>query len=204
MKKQAKLAVITGDLVSSTALAEKDMSARMATVERAAAELADWGSPTYFTRQSGDGWQMVIRPPELALRAALFIRSHLMRDGAARVTRMYIAAGNAELHSENLNDATDPVFVASGRGLKSLPKRALMGHADKGALGATTRLLDHISQNWTPAQAKLMSDALLPQNLSQKEIAKRHDISQQSVQQSLSAAGFPAVEDALRFLEAND
>lgn len=201
MDKQAYIAVITGDLIGSTALKDEDVEARIISVKLAAEQIAEWGHKTHFTRQSGDGWQITIQPPERALRAALFIRSWLMQRGAERATRMFIATGAATLSSDNLNEATDPVFVTSGRGLKSMPKRALMGHGSGGALHAATRLADHISQGWTLAQAKTMSEALLPQNLSQKEIAERHKISQQSVQQSLAAAGFPAIDDALRFIE---
>lgn len=201
MKKQLDIAVLTGDLVQSTSLSKNDVELRMSSVQKAAEQISGWGAETNFTRQSGDGWQIIVRPPGMALRAALFLRSELKRTGAKRVTRIFIATGPATISSSDLNTATDPVFVASGRGLKKMPKRALMGHDAGDGVSAAVRLADHISQRWTTAQARVMGDALRPLEPSQSDIAKRHGISQQSVQQSLAAAGYSALIDAIHFLE---
>lgn len=105
--------------------------------------------------------------------------------------------------SGNLNDASGPVFIASGRGLKALGKRSAFGHAAGGAMSATVRLADHISGGWTEAQARVIVETL-KEKRTQEEIAQRLGLSQQSVQQTLAAAGYPVLSAALDLIEAED
>ncbi len=196
-------AVLTGDFIHSSNLSPDDLDSHMTSVQIALEDWRDADGPDdhHFTRQSGDGWQAVIRPPEKALRASLFIRAWLRRNGAKRDTRIFIAEGNVTLpENSNLNEATGPVFTASGRGLDNLGRRAEFGHAAGGPMAATVRLADHISRSWTEAQARILVETLkFPRT--QEEIANRLGVSQQSVQQTLSAAGYQALSEALEFIE---
>ena len=67
-----KAAILTGDLISSTAKRASDLDAAMQTLSAGAQEISQWsGSQNHFTRARGDGWQLDVTPPERALRAAL-------------------------------------------------------------------------------------------------------------------------------------
>ena len=202
------IAVLTGDLIHSTDLTSAQLELHMEAVRIA---LEDWADGDFdphfaphFTRQSGDGWQAILIPPEKALRAALYIRACLRRDGTKSDTRIFIAEGRESVPaSGNLNDATGPVFVASGRGLRALGKRSAFGHSAGGAMAATVRLADHISRGWTETQARVVLQTLKIRR-TQEEIAEILGLSQQSVQQSLAAAGYPALSAALEFVEGAD
>ena len=198
-----EFAVLTGDLIGSTSLDAEEVERRLLSIKSALDEWYD-GDPSHcFTRQSGDGWQAIVKNPKEALRVALFIKAWLKSKGPERTTRIFIADGKSDIpESKNLNDATGDVFVLSGRGLNELPKRAELGHASGGATAALVRLADHISQDWTETQAKVMRESLHPW-ATQTQIAKEQGVSQQSVQQTQTAAGHHALKEALSFIEGN-
>lgn len=78
-----------------------------------------------------------------------------------------------------------------------------MGHASGGALNALILLADHISQGWTPAQARAIFTMLPPGAGPRRAVAERLGISRQAVDQALHAAGFPAIDAALTQIEGD-
>jgi len=224
MKHQDSIAVLTGDLVGSTGLTDAQIRTAFSMLENeVVAVLKTWAGQTLqpvFARSRGDGWQMRLGQPAFALRCALFVRAALksqhedaassnaggydaqsVRPSGVR-TRIAIATGFGDPATpENLNEATGPVFVASGRALDAMPKGATLAHASGGPLAAATRLADHISADWTQPQAKAMQHALAPDAPTRAEIGAALGKSRQAVDQALAAAGYKALSDALRLIE---
>lgn len=205
-----QIAVLTGDIVNSSALPAKELDLAMETLDRATRHFSDWqaGSrdlTTAFARRGGDGWQAVLETPELALRAALFLRATLIEKGPFQ-TRIAIAAGKGSLTDkarEDPNYGHGPAFTQSGRLLEKLPRNSLMQHAQGGPLCAAFLLADHIAQEWTQAQAAAMALALPPMHKTQQDIAEHLGISRQAVAQSLKSAGYAAISAALDLIEAD-
>ena len=53
------LAILTGDLISSTTRQASDVDAAMQTLAAGARDIAVWGGKkSHFTRARGDGWQL--------------------------------------------------------------------------------------------------------------------------------------------------
>ncbi len=102
----------------------------------------------------------------------------------------------------DLNSAHGPVFSQSGRLLEMLPDQTLMAHSSGGSLDAAFRLADHISRGWTQAQARAMAAMLPPDAGPRRVAADALGISRQAVDQALHAAGFPAIDAALKLIEA--
>jgi hypothetical protein len=100
------------------------------------------------------------------------------------------------------NRGHGPAFVASGRLLTEIDGHARMAHASEGALGAATRLADHVAQGWTQAQARAMCEMLVPGAGPRTAAAERLGITRQAVNQALWSAGFPALDAALDMIEA--
>lgn len=201
-----QIAVLTGDIVESTRLSPAALDATMAALAEGAAQIAGWpGQPaTGFARRGGDGWQMVCDHPAIAIRAALYMQACLRRLDRSRATRIALATGQGPLTQAVLDDPNTghgPVFTASGRLLEQLSGRQYLAHAGGGALAAALRLADHISQGWTPAQARALCEQLPPDAGPRAEAASRLGISRQAVNQALWAAGFTALDEALSFLE---
>lgn len=198
-------AVLSGDLIGSTGLDAAELEDAfdvLTTVARHLSRLMGNPAVTGFARNRGDGWQLLLDRPALALRAALTIQASLMARNSAFRTRISMATGTADILPRNLNEARGPVFVASGRGLDSMPPGRTLTHADGGAISAATRLADHISASWTQAQARAASHALWPDRPSRAAIAAQIGVTRQAVDQSLSSGGIPAILDALGFIES--
>ncbi len=199
------IAVLTGDIVQSTALPHGRLDEIMDSLASTTALITNWtGTRRRFTRQRGDGWQLSVAKPAFALRAALFVQATLRAQGKDLESRISIGVGTAEFASgDDLNGASGTAFLASGRGLQTMtgPERIL--HSDAGPIAAATRLADHISQGWTPAQALVVHKALIPlKPPTQTEIGADLPISRQAVGQALAAAGFDAIHTALTLIEA--
>ncbi|MDR9393521.1 MAG: MarR family transcriptional regulator [Roseovarius sp.] len=200
-----RFAVLTGDIVGSGTLSASELDAAIAAIDTAARDIAGWQDEpvTGFGRRGGDSWQCAIGSPVLGLRAALYMRAALRREGKTLATRIAIAAGAGALPADgDTNSAHGPAFTASGRLLETITGHVELAHDTGGALGAATRLADHISQGWTVAQARAMHAALPPGAGPRSDIAGTLGITRQAVNQALWAAGFPAIDDALRLIEA--
>ncbi|WP_240789459.1 MarR family transcriptional regulator [Pseudooceanicola onchidii] len=194
--------VITGDIVGSTNLPPDRLSAGFEALEDAATRVAGWmRAESHFTRHRGDGWQLCL-PDRLApLRIALTLRAALRATDRRLKTRMALAVGAVQLPaSGNLNDATGPAFVASGRLLDSLQGAAL-ADARGGPHGAAAELAHHISDGWTQAQARSVLPMLAPVKPTQEDVAQSLGVTRQAVRQALVAAGYPAISSALDMLE---
>ncbi len=210
----AVVAVLTGDLVGSTRI-------ERARVERTMELLGDenrrsgapWHWPiqdTRFTRFRGDGWQMLLTSPHLALRHALFLIAYLRAHKDALPTRIAIGIGRIEsAGSDGLGDATGAAFVASGRGLDSMlahEKLALTPSptdppAVTSAEQAAVALLDERLSRWTPEQAEATALYLNPREPALKYLAARLGITPQAAGYRVRGAGAPAIRKALSHLE---
>ncbi|WP_417242548.1 hypothetical protein [Celeribacter sp.] len=202
-----KIAVLTGDLVGSTALGPQKIEQAFEALKDCAEMQAAWmGDSLHFTRHRGDGWQVALTAPKYALRSALAFRAALRSLG--REFDSYIGIAEGEIGatiSMDLNDATGSAFVASGHLLDKVSQLSTtekMAYGQNKALNAVVVLADHISQGWTPAQAS----AILPylktlDDPSFTDVAKALGKSRQSITKSLEAAALSPLRMALTSLE---
>jgi len=204
-------AVLTGDIVNSSDLSAEELDDVMDRLNNACRQMSGWDhtdsdrTDTAFARRGGDGWQIAINRPKFSLRAALFIQARLRSMNETYATRIATATGEGDLPPNahvDLNSAYGPVFRDSGRLLDTFSGRTQMAYAGGGALDAAFRLADHISQGWTQAQASAVFAMLPPGSGPRRIAAEQLGISRQAVDQSLWAAGFPAIADALEQIEA--
>lgn len=202
------IAVLTGDIVGSTQMPPEDLERAFDALSISAEVQADWhGEDLHFTRQRGDGWQVRLARPELALRSALAFRAALRCEGKEFSTFMALADGEAGpiRPGIDLNTASDTVFVESGRRLdwlKDQEKPIQIAHDHGGAIGAALILADHISQGWTPAQAAAIRPLLRPnKKLHYTDVADMLGKSRQAVTKALDGAGFHSIWLALDSIE---
>ncbi len=200
------IAVITGDLVKSTGLPEGRVAVAFEALKTAADQISRWhdpATPTSFSRNRGDGWQLVLADPRLALRAALFLRAALRSRGKDLATRMAVGiAAGAPPGTTDLNLATGPAFVAAGHALDTMkPPVELRVVSDNRALEAVFRLADHLSRGWTQKQAATLVPMLAPGGATQQTVAEQQQVTRQAVGQALRSAGYDAISDALRLIE---
>lgn len=201
------IAVLTGDLVNSADLGATKIACAFGALEVCAEEQAAWmGAPLNFTRHRGDGWQVALARPEMALRSALAFRAALRAEGEEFDTYVSIAEGVAPQRlATDLNTHTEDVFARSGLGLDGLKKTRLplrMAHDSLGPVDAATILADQLSQGWTQAQAAAILPTLSPEHDgTHSTIARSLGKSRQAVTKALRAAGQDILELALKTLE---
>ena len=204
MSEPQSIAVLTGDLINSTALGPAGVDRAMDALRDAAQTVEGWGicGPLHFTRHRGDGWQIVVDDPRYALRVAVMLRATLRAVGAD--TYIGIAEGPVDHPAgPNLNTENGQVFAMSGRALE-LAKTSdyAITHARKAAQGIAI-LLNRICTEWTTVQAATIAAAIRPptNDLSLTDIAERLGKSRQSVTKSLQSAWYWEITGALFLLE---
>lgn len=206
------LAVLTGDIVASSALSAAKLRQLFSAHERAIAKMQSWpGAPDLLvgSRYRGDGWQLVLGKPEWALRAALFIRASIRMEDAAFETRIGVGIGGGTLDPSDIGASSGPVFERSGHSLDTLPKHFMFG-IDVGNGGADSTLFhsvfvmaDALSRGWTARQAEVFSFILAPDSPNQAEIgaAMRPPVSQPTVAEHYLVGNGPALLDAIEAVE---
>lgn len=196
-------AIVTGDLIGSTARPE-GVAQAMALLGGVAAGIAGWSeSAPKFTRFRGDGWQFCV-PAGQALRAALLVSARLRAEDALG-TRIAIGIGTLDTDgTRDLSDAAGEAFTASGRALDHMARGqvwALAGAAPDWAV-ALVALGEWHSSRWSREQAEAMAVMLAEPELTQLAAAERMGITRQAWQARLSGAGFAAWRPALRAFES--
>lgn len=195
-------AILTGDMIGSTAQPAA-VSAAMQVLTEVSGTVERWsGRPARFTRFRGDGWQFAL-PAGYALRAALLVAARL-RAGGHLQTRIAIGIGPLTYSgTRDLSDASGPAFTASGRARDQMPKGqvwAIAGAVEPWA-EALIALAEWHSARWSREQAEAVAVMLAEPEVTQLLAAERVGITRQAWQARLSGAGFAAWRPALRAFE---
>lgn len=200
---KASAAVLTGDLIGSTAAGPAAVSAAMLRIETVAERL---DAPFQFARFRGDGWQIYLDEPGLGLATALRIIASL-RAAEGLESRIAVGLGDAVFAQAatastdlSLGSATGSAFTASGRALDEMQKNRRLVVAGSGLDRLHYRLVSMIDARvlrWSHEQAEVLETALGPGNVSTQEwMAEKHGITRQAVAARLRAADFAQVNGA--------
>ncbi len=202
-----KIAVITGDLVNSTELGYDKVKDAFDRLECCAKMQENWygGHPLHFTRHRGDGWQVALTQPKMALRSALAFRATLRTKGSEFDSYMGIAEGDVVGDiGPDLNVETADVFTDSGRNLTSVREKLswqrIKCNVDE--IQAVSILADKITQGWTPTQAETVLQFMDPNKKHNiTKVSKTLGKSRQAVTKTLNAASFDAINLVLKLIE---
>ena len=184
------VAVITGDLIGSRSAGPQATEIAMAAI----AEVAKTASAP-FARYRGDGWQVLLGKPELALRYSLLVTARL-RSLRAPLSRFAVGIDDVPLQrADSLASETGPAFVTSGDVLDGMPRRSVFAIASMTRTltemtWAAARLADQVARKWTPQQAEAMVIALSPTEPSGAFIAKSLGISPAAASYRLQGANW--------------
>ena len=206
----AAAAVLTGDLIGSTKAApDGSGNARWPCSPRQRAEalrLDPSRRDPRFTRFRGDGWQMLVADPGLALRAALFLTArlraadldlghpHRHRHRRHRQPRQSRASPTPAARPSKPPAAPSTTWAAPA----GSPSRATGSPA---STGSSSSFSTSCASHWTRQQAEATALYLHPDNPTLEQIAPQLGISAQAVNYRLSGAGAPAIRRALRAWE---
>jgi hypothetical protein len=209
------IAVLSGDLVRSQKYGADDINTAMEQLSRSARYLGDmYGTETRFTRFRGDGWQIVLTRPGLALRAALVMIADLKRAGCTLETRISVGIGGwTSLGSDDLSDASGGAFILSGKQLDDMPRHRRLsisiggspnGETESGWPAAIFDMAEWIASRWSAPQAEAIAIALRGDWKTQEQLANYLGITRQAMHARLSGAGYQVLEKALAVMENNE
>jgi hypothetical protein len=193
------LAVLTGDLVDSTRVAEP------AAFRQRLSELVGVIAETFQAQTQlyrGDGFQVAIGPEVNAFRMAVLLRAGLIcagPDGRERWdARIAIAFGQGDFPPAS---QSSEAHVKSGRALDDLKKGRLWVHADDEVLrlatGTATAFADDILKQLTTAEAQALYYHVL-EGGSHQDIATRLGKKRPTVTQALRRARYQLLD---RYIE---
>ncbi len=183
-------AVLTGDLIGSR------KAGQLAT-DRAIEAIADTAKfmAAPFARHRGDGWQVLLTKPELALRFTLLVTARL-RSLKVPLSRFSVGIDEIAMErAQSLAAEAGNAFVVSGEVLDSMPRRSAFAIASmtrklNEMTWAAARLTDQVARKWTPQQAEAMVLALAPSDPSGVSIAKSLGISPAAASYRLQGANW--------------
>lgn len=205
------IAVITGDLVASSKADSTVVDDAMRALSKAADSLSQLSeADTRFTRFRGDGWQISLDFPGLALRACLLMIAALRASGTGLDTRLSIGIGPFDsLGSRTLADASGEVFVLSGHALDQMPRSRRIGYgggprAHDPWLYGLLSLIDWHAARWSREQAEAIVATLSHADMTQTELAAGLNISRQALKARLNSSGLTAMKDALYAFESKN
>lgn len=206
------VAVLTGDIVRSSRLSGESRASLHGAVAETSQEIQGrfGGAVPYEVDMfRGDSWQMLVIPPRLALRIALFFRSFLRSrfENIKVDTRIAIGVGGVDfLPEKGVSTGDGEAFQRSGWAFEDLGRSYRMAFSSDllhdRCLDVTVRLVDYPASHWTARQAYAVSQSLLDKT--QEEIADAwmdRPVTQQAVAQHLARAGWHAVDTAVTFFE---
>ncbi|MFZ5747477.1 MAG: hypothetical protein ACOY45_07440 [Pseudomonadota bacterium] len=207
-QRQSAIAVLTGDLVGSTALSADQLAvvrARLAEVARACDLWENGlvvGMPQFFR---GDSWQMALGNSGHGLRAAVALRAGLLSLDMPVDTRISIGIGGVErLNADQVSVSVGEAFTLSGLGLDAMDRAsgfrlALPSeHADSlHWLFPLVELCGAFVGRFKPWHADVAWRWIAPRPPLQREIADATGRRQSSVSEAMSVSGMRVLEPVL-------
>lgn len=201
---EKRYAVLTGDLVKSSAMSADEVAEAMATVRRAVALFAETfpgsvvGGADVFR---GDGWQALLENPAMGLRLALFVRANLMAYRSAD-SKVSVGVGTVERIVEHkISESTGNAFEVSGYGLDALKRRQRMAC---NTVGAAVLLLDALVQQWTAKTAFAVAGALLGKTQEEISADSEEETTRQNIAKAFNRAGWAAIQAFLEEQESEN
>jgi hypothetical protein len=164
------------------------------------------GGPEFFR---GDGWQMLLTDPSMALRVGIFLRASLLARGTAD-SRIAIGLGEGGVESKQLALSGGEAFVLSGEALDKMTLYSNIAIRIPKATGPLSDwlavagdLCDSLISQWTMRQAGIVCVAIDPKEPGTEEVAQllRRRVSKQAEAKALRGANWHAIREAVRQFE---
>lgn len=151
----ALIAVLTGDLVDSTRVADPSGFVQRLQALLTQAEQRYGGKAVTFR---GDGFQLALPEPRHAAECALFLRAGLIGASPSRTQRWDARIAVAVAADEAEPGSYGAAYVQSGRDLDELSRERLSFYADaplfRLAAGLATALVDDLVGRWSASEAE--------------------------------------------------
>ncbi|MHB0777457.1 hypothetical protein [Halomonas sp. WWR20] len=202
-----QIGVLTGDVVGSQRIDDK---ARLHDTLDAIMDILAERFGAQGNRYRGDGFQIALPEPAIAMTAAVLVRAALIRQSPSRQqmwdARIAVGLGFGKIpDASRFADADGEVFVLSGRRLDTLGQTAVRQAIVTPIAELTdeltllTRFADDIISHWSRYSAEVAYLSLLHQE-SQQALAERLERAQPTIHKRLAAARWSLIHDYLDYV----
>tara|TARA_R110002073_G_scaffold72537_1_gene177464 strand:+ start:460468 stop:461067 length:600 start_codon:yes stop_codon:yes gene_type:complete len=183
-------AVLTGDIINSRSGKTPNwLGILKETLQKFGKEPEQWEI------YRGDSFQLEVSPKK-ALETAIFIKSSIKKEKNIDV-RMAIGIGNKTYTSNKVTTSNGTAFINSGECFDNLKKLNLAIQTPWSEFDEQINLSLELAlltmNNWSPATATILTEALEKQHHNQKELAATLNKSQSSISEALSRAGYDEI-----------
>lgn len=197
-------AVLTGDIVKSSAIAAEDYDQLFYTLQQTLQKLT-LHQQGKFDIYRGDAFQAIFAKPAAAIRAALVLRLALRTATPAFDARQCIGIGSITVLRPDVRSSMGEAFVLSGTGLDSMKAGHLLVRSHHAAqqerLELVTRLMDAHLSHLSPAQSEVLLHYLLAEDKSHQAVAAAVGKNRSNVTRLLNASGYHLVVDYLAYCQ---
>lgn len=198
------IAVETSDIVGSTKLSPKNLSAAISALRAFVSETqVDNGLVVEFYR--GDAFQIMYPDPISSFKNLLLLKLYMLSHlGFAVKITQSLAIGNVSLPVSSLNDRMDDVFIASGRNLENINKGEIgifaqsFTNSDYLSLAFLNRIIDGLSNK----QALVLYWYIRTGYPEQKKIATQLKMTRQNVNTHLKRGNSDLIKHFISHFES--
>jgi hypothetical protein len=205
-------AVLTGDIIGSSRLRSRQLESVRSSLIDAVAVVRRWKrglvkGPEFFR---GDGWQLLLSDPALAMRVGIFLRASLLAGGVADSRVATGLGAGEEAPSRRVALATGQAFVLSGRALDGMTRYSSMTiemPKSSGPLADWMPVIGHLCgaliDQWTRRQAEIVCVAINPKEPDYERVAQslKPAVSKQAVAKGLNGANWHVIREAIHRFE---
>ena len=194
------IAVLTGDLVSSTKMTNETYTNAIDSI-KSHLKTANEKYHAIGEVYRGDEFQIQYPDPIQALKSTLLIKLalHLASFSKPIQCTLSLAYGRHNIYDNKPNTSSGPVFIASGRGLEKSQRGELslcftQNDSDR-ELQLLTQFLSHLLNRLTKTQAELLYQYIDSDFAEHKKIAEITGTTRQNISNRLSNIGAFLVRD---------
>lgn len=188
------IVIITGDIINSRKLPSTSWINELKNQFRSFGK-----SPNDWEIYRGDEFQLEIRNPEEALKAALQIKAFL--KSIQLDARMSLGLGDKSYDAGKITESNGEAFIRSGELFETLKKQKVNLAINSGnakldeEMNLMFRLSMSFMDNWLQQSAEFVLAALENPNASQEEIGVKLGINQAAVSRRQKRANYDLVKD---------
>lgn len=200
------IAVLTGDLVNSTKMANETYTDVINSLKESLQD-AHIKYNAIGEIYRGDEFQIQYPEPIYALKSTLLIKLalHLSKFSPKPIQcTLSLAYGNHSVYDKKPNTSSGPVFVESGRGLEKTQRGELSIHFaqtnNKSEIPLLTQFLNHLLNRLTKTQAELLYTYIESDFAEHKKMADITGTTRQNISNRLGNIGAFLIKDYIEVI----
>jgi len=193
-----KKAILTGDIANSRSVHPETWLPGLKTILNSVGK-----EPSKWEIFRGDSFQVETSADDaltLALKIKASVKTHRELD-----VRQSIGIGSIDYKADKITESNGTAFTFSGDNFDKKNIQKLILKSDDDEFDATfdviLKLIGHIADDWKPATAETILQALSHPNLTQKELAKKMEKSAATVNGALKRGGYPEILQAIELFK---